>query len=86
VLVFDRNKGGVVSYDFETYRRCPINIAWDDTDDRILVCEARRNRAAVARAAAAAAGSSDNASGTSNAPALMNYLCSAYKSTIFSKL
>jgi intraflagellar transport protein 140 len=69
VLVFDRNKGGVVSYDFETYRRCPINIAWDDTDDRILVCEARRNRAAVARAAAAAAGGSDNASGTSTAPA-----------------
>jgi intraflagellar transport protein 140 len=50
LLIYDRNKGGVNTYDFDSVKRCPVNISWDDTDDRILVCEARRNRSSVARA------------------------------------
>jgi hypothetical protein len=31
-------------YDFGESRRCPIRIAWDDSDDRILCCETKRIR------------------------------------------
>lgn len=43
LFVYDRNKGGVTVHDFSKLQRFPVNIAWDDSDDRILVCEARRN-------------------------------------------
>lgn len=42
--VFDRNKGVVNVFDFSTFRRCPVSIFWDDMDDRLIVCEATRNK------------------------------------------
>lgn len=45
--VFDRNKGGVVAYDFTNSQRTPVNVVWDDADDRLLCCEAVKNRSSV---------------------------------------
>ena len=58
--VFDRNKGAVNTFDFTQYRRCPVSIFWDDVDDRLVCCEAMRNRAVVIAAPAA---NSDKAGG-----------------------
>ncbi len=54
VFVFDRNKGGTMSFDFATHRRCPHSIFWDDHDDRVLVCEAHKDRSVAVQASAAA--------------------------------
>ena len=45
--VYDRNKGAVNVFDFSPHRRCPTSIFWDDADDRLVVCEATRNRAVM---------------------------------------
>ncbi len=38
--VYDRSKGGVNSYDFESQGRCPVSVFWDAHDDRLLCVEA----------------------------------------------
>jgi intraflagellar transport protein 140 len=42
--VFDRNRGSVSTFDFTPFKRCPSNIFWDTTDDRMLAVEASKNR------------------------------------------
>lgn len=44
--IYDRNKGATVTFDFAAHRRVPISIHWDQDDDRLLTCEAQRERAA----------------------------------------
>ena len=44
--IFDRNKGAVSIFDFKSLKRCPISIFWDDTDDRLISCEAVKTRIA----------------------------------------
>ena len=55
LYVYDRNKGAVNAYDFSLHRRCPVSVFWDDADDRLVVCEAARNRAIMVTAASHAA-------------------------------
>jgi intraflagellar transport protein 140 len=40
--IFDRSKGAVLTHDFGNVSRYPLNVFWDDFDDRLLVCEAVR--------------------------------------------
>jgi intraflagellar transport protein 140 len=42
--VYDRNKGAALCYDFANRNRVPINVFWDEMDDRLLACEAQRER------------------------------------------
>eukprot|EP00605_Chrysophyceae_sp_TOSAG23-4_P001489 GSChrysophyteH1.ASY1.ANO1.1626.1 assembled CDS len=46
--VFDRNRGAVSTFDFNPFKRCPSNIFWDVTDDRMLAVEATKNRSHAA--------------------------------------
>lgn len=43
--IYDRNKGAAMAFDFAPHRRCPVNICWDEDDERLLCCEAQRERA-----------------------------------------
>ena len=54
VFVFDRNKGGTMKFDFTAHHRCPQSIFWDDHDDRVLVCEAHKDRSVAVQVSAAA--------------------------------
>lgn len=42
--VYDRNKGAVALYDFSQQFKCPMSMAWDDSDDRLIAIEAHRDR------------------------------------------
>ncbi len=42
--VYDRNRGNIYSFDFAEMKRRPISIFWDESDDRMLACEALKNR------------------------------------------
>ena len=42
--VFDHNKGSIHTYDFKRDKRCPVSVFWDDTDERMLCCEAVKDR------------------------------------------
>jgi len=42
VFIFDRNKGVFFNFDFSQYKKFPVNIFWDESDDRLLLCEAHR--------------------------------------------
>ena len=42
--VYDRNKGVAVTFDFSPYHRCPISVFWDEEDERLLCCEAQKER------------------------------------------
>ena len=46
--VFDHNKGSMHTYDFKKDKRCPISIFWDNSDERMLSCEAMRDRVSIA--------------------------------------
>jgi intraflagellar transport protein 140 len=46
LYVYDRSKGSVYSFEFNDLRRCPLSVFWDEMDDRLVVCEAQRNRKA----------------------------------------
>lgn len=74
LYVYDRNKGSVLTFNFNTVKRFPISAYWDDNDERLLCCEAQKIReksssgapsAAVAKEANAKDSSSEN-SPTSN--------------------
>ena len=54
--VFDRNKGGVLSFDFTSFKRCPSNIFWDADDNRMLAVEASKNNRSHHATPAATAG------------------------------
>ena len=45
--VFDHNKGSIHTYDFKKDKRCPVSIFWDDSDERMLGCEALKDRVTV---------------------------------------
>lgn len=45
--VYDRSKGAILVYDFSSVNRYPINIFWDEQDDRLISCEAQRQRLAA---------------------------------------
>lgn len=45
--VYDRLKGSITTHDFSTVKRRPISIFWDEEDDRMLACEAQRDRVKV---------------------------------------
>ena len=45
--VFDHNKGSMHTYDFKRDKRCPVSIFWDDIDERMLSCEAVKDRVTV---------------------------------------
>lgn len=49
LYVFDRTKGSIISYDFQSRSRYPVSIFWDESDDRLLVCETHCRREASAR-------------------------------------
>ena len=42
--VYDRNRGSINTHDFSTVKRRPVSIFWDEEDDRMLACEAQRDR------------------------------------------
>jgi intraflagellar transport protein 140 len=44
LYVYDHDRGNVNSFDFSVMKRRPISIFWDDRDDRMLSCEAQKNR------------------------------------------
>lgn len=44
LYVYDRNKGGVITYDFSLQMKCPFAMEWDDSDDRLIAVEAKRDR------------------------------------------
>ena len=44
LYIYDRNKGAIVTYDFSIWKRSPVNVFWDDADERMICCEALRNR------------------------------------------
>lgn len=39
LFVFDRNKGTILSYDFQAMKRIPVAVFWDEFDDRLFACE-----------------------------------------------
>ena len=45
--VFDHNKGSIHTYDFKRDKRCPVSMLWDDVDERMLCCEATKDRVTV---------------------------------------
>ena len=47
LYIYDRNKGGVYHYDLNSMQRFPISVFWDESDDRLLVCEAEKSHTAV---------------------------------------
>lgn len=49
--VFDHNKGSMHTHDFKRDCRCPVSLFWDDVDERMLSCEAVKDRATVLAAA-----------------------------------
>lgn len=63
LYVFDGSKGVVVMYDFSSKKRCPISIHWDESDSRLLCCEAQKQRQAAVSIGASTSGSA-NAKGS----------------------
>jgi intraflagellar transport protein 140 len=49
--VFDHNKGSMHTHDFKRDCRCPVSLFWDDVDERMLSCEAVKDRVTVLAAA-----------------------------------
>lgn len=47
LYIYDRSKGGVYHYDLNSMYRFPISVFWDESDERLLVCEAEKSRTAV---------------------------------------
>ena len=45
--MFDHNKGSIHTYDFKRDKRCPVSIFWDDIDERMLSCEAVKDRVTI---------------------------------------
>lgn len=68
LYVFDGSKGVVVMYDFSSKKRCPISIHWDESDSRLLCCEAQKQRQAAVSVGASTSGSA-NAKGSVGATA-----------------
>ena len=48
LYIYDRNKGGVYQYDLNSMQRFPISVFWDESDERLLVCEAEKSHTAMA--------------------------------------
>ena len=53
LYVFDHHKGSVYTHDFGKDLRTPVSIFWDESDDRMLVCEAIKSRSGTAAAGSA---------------------------------
>lgn len=44
LYIYDSVRGAVSLYEFSNLRRFPVSIFWDETDDRLLSCEAHKIR------------------------------------------
>lgn len=65
--IYDRSKGVTLTFNFTPQKRYPSNVFWDDADDRLISCEAVRNRvAATADASSAASGAGSGVSTKNN--------------------
>ena len=45
--VFDHSKGSMYTHDFKRDCRCPVSLFWDDIDERMLSCEAVKDRVTI---------------------------------------
>ena len=61
LYIYDAVRGSLSSFDFSTLKRYPVNVLWDESDDRLFACEAYRIRDVLP-----AESSSSNGNGSAN--------------------
>jgi hypothetical protein len=60
LFVFDAVRGALSLYDFAAHKRFPVNILWDESDDRLFACEAHKLRESTAAVVGSGAAVSNN--------------------------
>lgn len=83
LYVFDRTKGSVSVFDFQSKNRFPVNINWDESDDRLLSCETFSRREPVRTDSKVKSSNNDIEDKSDESPQKRNELDKFYGSEVF---